>query len=290
MDNVNWEQIFFYNDIMAYAQYLSVHYSDYIKIDIVGRSLDGRPIILLLVGLGEDSVFLTGGVHGRESLNPMVLLSMMEYYCEEKKKELEKIRFVVVPVLNPDGYSIALQGFDIIENRKLRSIIEAKGIPYYLWKYNGRGIDINRNFPCSLWRKKDALDIAASEPETKLLISLFQEIRSIGYLDYHSRGKQIYYYRNSMPAEYNVQQLELAMIIKDMTGYVLVPKKDEIDVGDSGGNTVHYYAEFICNPAFTIETVDDCAFFPLSALYQREIFKEIKMTPFVFLHSASHYQ
>lgn len=282
MENVNWDQLFYYEDLVAYAKYLTSHYQDLVKYESIGCSLDGRDIFLLKIGNGRENIILTGGVHGRESINPMVMLCMAEYYCEEFCDYLTQVSIYMVPVLNPDGYSIAIQGFDCIRMEGLRSIAQHTGIPYYLWKYNGRGVDINRNFPCISWRKKDLHDAAGSEPETRALMQLFQTVPSIGYIDYHSRGKQVYYYRQYMSETYNDEQYRLARLLSALTDYNLVPPKDEIEENDSGGNTVHFYSEEFGLPAITIETVDELAYFPLSPHYQKNTFEEIKMTPFVF--------
>ena len=282
MENVNWDQLFYYEDLVAYAKYLTSHYQDLVKYESIGCSLDGRDIFLLKIGNGRENIILTGGVHGRESINPMVMLCMAEYYCEEFCDYLTQVSIYMVPVLNPDGYCIAIQGFDCIRTEGLRNIVQRKGIPYYLWKYNGRGVDINRNFPCISWRKKDINDAAGSEPETRALMQLFQTVPSIGYIDYHSRGKQVYYYRQYMSKEYNEEQYRLACLLSALTEYELVPPKDEIEENDSGGNTVHFYSEEFGLPAITIETVDELAYFPLSPHYQKNTFEEIKMTPFVF--------
>lgn len=282
MENVNWDQLFFYEDLVAYAKYLTSHYRELVKYESIGRSIDGRDIFLLKIGKGKENIIVTGGVHGRESINPMVLLCMAEFYCEELVFYLDKVCIYMVPVLNPDGYSIAIQGFDSISTVHYRNLCKNKGIPNYLWKYNARGIDINRNFPCLSWRKKHLHDVAGSEPETIALMQLFQCVPALGYIDYHSRGKQIYYHRQNMTEEYNQEQYHLACMLSAITDYELVPPVDEIEENDSGGNTVHYYSEEFGNPAITIETVDDLAVFPLSPHYQKNTFEEIKMTPFVF--------
>jgi g-D-glutamyl-meso-diaminopimelate peptidase len=144
-------------------------------------------------------------------------------------------------------------------------------------------MDINRNFPSKLWNPKFEGDHAASENETKALIFLFLDYnRSKGFLDFHSRGKQIYYYRNQMPDSYNNKQYEIACRLKKVTNYELVPPEEEIDPGDSGGNTVHYFAEHFRKPALTIETVEEDAQFPLDISFRFTTFEETKLVIFKF--------
>jgi g-D-glutamyl-meso-diaminopimelate peptidase len=250
---------------------------------VIGISHDDRDILLLKVGVGDKNVILTAGVHGRESINPIVLMKMMEYYCEENFNHLKDYTFYVVPLLNPDGYMIAQRGFNVIRNEELRLAAKEKDISYREWKFNARGIDINRNFPSFSWRPKHANDFPGSENETKALMQLMDSIPSIGYIDYHSRGEEIYYYRDRMSKAYNQRQKEIADRLADDTGYTLVPPEEEISASDTGGNTVHYYSEQTKQPAFTIETVPDEATFPLSIVYQAQTFHEVLYTPLIML-------
>ena len=120
-------------------------------------------------------------------------------------------------------------------------------------------------------------DYAASENETKTLIEIFHKYPIRCFLDFHSRGKYIYYYRNSMNDKYNEINYNIAKHLKNVTGYGLVNKEDEIDYGDSGGNTVHYFSERFIKPAITIETVDEYANFPLDIKYRLSTFEEVKL-------------
>lgn len=286
MDQINLNHRYYYDELAKIARTLSKKYPFYVRYEVIGTSLDGRDIFMLQAGNGPRRVILTAGVHGRETVNPVVLLSMVQEYCECRTDRLEEYTLFVVPLLNPDGYMIALRGFNILKGDQLRIPAKSKGIPYILWKYNANAVDLNRNFPSKTWVKKGAEDEAGSEPETKTLIKLFKEAGSDGYIDYHSRGRSIYYYRNSMPDEYNAVQYKLAGWLCMMTNYMLVPRQDEIERGDSGGNTVHYYSEVIQKPTFTIETVEDAALFPLDYRYQAETFHEIADTPFIFQDSS----
>ena len=48
-------------------------------------------------------------------------------------------------------------------------------------------------------------------------------------------------------------------------------------MGDTGGNTVHYFSEKFNKPALTIETVDDNASFPLDPKYRASVFDDLKL-------------
>ena len=147
-------------------------------------------------------------------------------------------------------------------------------LPHQDWKANARGVDINRNFPVD-YETKNPEDYAASENETQALISVFHHYRSKGFLDFHSRGKQIYYYRKEMINRYNERQLLIANRLIKHTNYELF-RRFRNDPG-FWGNTVHYFSEHFNKPALTIETVDEEASFPLDIAYREPTFHELRM-------------
>ena len=300
-----------YEKYLADARNLAKQYEAILSYVTIGTSHDNRDIVLLKLGIGKQFLLCCGGVHARETINPVVLLRIIEYYAElyvnhkqerfslknklytetrQLREEYEKMLYgacvyellqtytiLFVPLLNPDGYMISLKGFESINDTTLRQRCISKNISREEWKFNARGVDINRNFPSKLWRPKSEEDTVASENETQILIKLLKEYRTRGFLDFHSRGKQIYYYRSMMPESYNNQQLEIATRLMQITNYELMPPENEIDCGDTGGNTVHYYSEYFLKPALTIETVDEDAVFPLALHYRSSTFEELKL-------------
>lgn len=305
------ETYYSFEKIIADSKVLAKQYEAILQYVTIGKSHDNRDIVLLKLGIGKQYMICCSGVHGRESINPIVMLRIVEYYADlyinhkqlkyrlkkklnretlHLKDEYEQMLYgaciyellqtftiLFVPLLNPDGYMISLDGFDAIQNPELRQCCLDLQIPSKDWKCNARGIDINRNFPSKLWQPKNNLDQPASENETKALITVFQEYKTNGFLDFHSRGKQIYYYRSMMPESYNKLQLEIANRLMKITNYELVPPENEIDTGDTGGNTVHYYSESFSKPALTIETVEEEADFPLDYRYRFSTFEELKL-------------
>jgi len=300
-----------YDKYITDAKRLAKQYEPILQCVKIGQSHDNRDIILLKLGIGKQTMICCSGVHARENINPIVILRIVEYYADfyvnhkqqrftlknklhketlHLKYEYEQMLYgaciyellqtytiLFVPLLNPDGYMISLKGFGEIRDLSLRQKCMDLQISNYEWKFNARGIDINRNFPSKLWQSKFEGDIPASENETIALISLFRKYQTKGFIDFHSRGKQIYYYRSMMPESYNKKQLEIANRLTQTTNYELIPPENEIDSGDVGGNTVHYYSENFYKPALTIETVEEEAEFPLDHEYRFSTFEELKL-------------
>lgn len=299
-----------YDNFMTDAMQLEREYKEILHNVTIGESHDNRDIVMLRLGTGKHYMIISSGVHARETINPIVLLKIIEYYADmyvnhkqqkqslKKKlmnqKQLQKTEYgqmlygaciyellqtftlLFVPLVNPDGYMIALDGFHAIRDNKLRDDCIAGKQLSTEWKANARGVDINRNFPSRLWIRKNASDQVASENETKAMIQLFQQYKAKGYLDFHSRGKQIYYYRNQMAESYNARQQEIARRLNKVTNYTLMQPENETDTGDGGGNTVHYFSEQFGRPAITIETVDEEAIFPLDSGFRNITFEEVK--------------
>lgn len=286
--------LFSYDDIIRHAIKLYKNYNPFIKLKTIGKSYDNREIISIEVGRGNKALICSAGVHARESINPMVLLEMAEFYamsysnCDRLGKELhvkkllDTFTIIFIPVVNPDGYEIARQGFNSIQKKHLRKICINKKISYYEWKENARGIDINRNFECKSFAPNRYMLEPNSEKETKTLIRLFDTKPSIGYIDFHSRGNSIFYHRKNMGIEYNELQYKIATYLSQISGYTLENPIEEMDNG-SGGNTVHYYSEYIKQPAITVETIKDDATFPLKTEYLKEVYEKIYLMPLAYI-------
>lgn len=264
---MNFNKTYSYNELMEEVEKLAQNYPKKVNVISIGRTNQNRSIPMLIFGSGKKKVLFSGGVHGRESINPLVLIAMAQAYVGNDPDILRaEGRIYLIPLLNPDGYEKAITG-------------------EILWKNNARGIDINRNFPSQTFREKWKGDTAASEEETKALIRAFYEIKPDGYMDYHSRGRSIFYYRNQMDASYNEKQLLVAKALCDSTGYILEKPEDEVEENDTGGNTVHFFSEYFKKPAITIETVPEEEGFPLAGEWQEKTYREIKNTFGCFLEN-----
>ena len=287
-----------YEEIMESIRTLTKHYPEYLTYYQAGTSHDGREIPGIRLGSSDECLICSAGIHGRESVNPVLMVHMMNVYCEKLagnhktanhalQKLFKKYSIYFLPLLNPDGYEIALWGFHVIQNPILRQAMRRMEIPHEVWKANARGIDINRNFPCKSFVAQGSMKMAGSENETKALMRAFETYpKSLGYLDFHSRGRIIYYYRSAMPYLYNRQGNHMAKRLQRICGYEIGTKREEFGTKLSGGNSVNYYSESYEKLAITIETVDDLAGFPLAEYHQLRTYREIRQLPLVFLNEC----
>lgn len=288
---ITLEKKYSYEEILQSMKSIAQRYQDFVVCRIIGESHDERTIPMLVIGTGPQVLICSAGLHGRESANPTLLLRVAEEYCEayeqgtsindnyDVRSLLTKYSICIIPLLNPDGYEIALKGFSAIHNPILRQTSRMKRISPESWKYNARGVDINRNFPSKTYIQQQPCEYPASENETQALMRVFHDYESIAYVDFHSRGKIIYYYRQAMPYRYNQKSHRLAKHLQKISHYSLGKKEEEMLSKLSGGNSVHYYSETMQKPALTVETIEDNASFPLNTSYHCETFEEIHTIP-----------
>lgn len=286
-----------YEEIYQTLHELGTTYDSFTTFRTLGVSHDGRAICMLRIGLGKESIVLSGGIHGKESINPVLLVQLAQEYCsayqEQKEVNTYNIRellnqcsLCIIPLVNPDGYEIALHGFDTIRNPILRQKCKMRGIRHEHWKYNARTVDINRNFPCKSYIQQQLGEYPGSEKETQALIRAFSDYNTAGFIDFHSRGRIIYYYRHAMPFSYNQKNHKLARSMQKVSDYTIGKREEEYYSSLCGGTAVNYYSELLKKPAITVETVKEDANFPLNPSYQEETYQEIHLLPLEIINKT----
>lgn len=112
----------------------------------LGRSPQGRPLNMYVLGSGPKIALLFGNIHGDEPVG-QDLLVRLKRYLEEDPERLNGWQVRIMPCLNPDNSGRA--------------------------RTNPRGVDLNRNFP-ALWQLSARDDEFSgpsplSEPESRCL-------------------------------------------------------------------------------------------------------------------------
>ena len=109
-----------------------------IKSYSIGKSVMQKDIICAEIGRGEKKVFLGGAYHGLEYLTAAFLIKFLsnytvavmtetEHYGYDIKKFYDSVTLCIVPMVNPDGVDIAVNGLDIT-NEYHRHLISMVGI------------------------------------------------------------------------------------------------------------------------------------------------------------------
>ncbi len=115
-----------------------------VRMEIIGHSVEGRPILCYAFGQGPRTLFIKASIHGTEGAGTPVTQHLIAW-LEKHPEAWQTCRILVLPVANPDG-------------------LEA------LERFNARGVDLNRNFPAGNREDKARFGKnALSEPESQAL-------------------------------------------------------------------------------------------------------------------------
>ncbi len=162
----------------------------------VGRSVEGEPLILHLLGTGTNPTLILGGTHGDEPTSAYVaerLVALLKEHPEARGA----VTVAVLPRANPDGLA-----------RRTRK--------------NANGVDLNRNLPAANWRKRSTNrwdyggPAPSSEPETRALLRTIEMLKPARIVSIHSirRGRKCNNFDG--PAE------DLARLMQRANGYPVV--------------------------------------------------------------------
>jgi len=155
-------------------------YRDIMRVSSIGKSHRGNHIYSVTIERPDckKNVLITSGIHPREVLAIPVALWIIKELCENEKF-CAGYNFVIIPLVNPDGY-------DKVQVDKM-------------WRSNSRGVDLNRNFEVG-WEKVAAKESmnpgteAASERETQNVIHFLKRIAKSDWemtIDLHTYSQSI---------------------------------------------------------------------------------------------------
>lgn len=206
--------------LITYAQALSVVdrlqqiYPDLISSYSGGKSYWGTSIRVVKLGKGSRYIFLNGNLHASETVTMNYLLKVLDEYAYayatngkiggyQIKPLLDTFSLVIIPCCNPDGRARVLAGENV--------------------KTNGRGVDLNRNFPTNWKYTSSGLygAYAGSEPETQTIISVLKKYPFELALDCHTAGNVIYYADPDCSAALRTRSYNIASALKTGSGFGL---------------------------------------------------------------------
>lgn len=201
------------DEMITYAEDLKKQYPKLLNIKIIGQTVEGRDIPLMIVSGPEIptdkkswvkasvppkrkwNVYIQGGLHAREWASPATAMYLVENFLSSYGKRpdiswlMDRVKLHIAPVVNRDGYEYSRD-----KNR--------------LWRKNRRknedgtfGVDLNRNFDYE-WGASGASSSPmsesykgpspASEPEVQAVQDYLKSLPNcLAGLDLHSYGQQI---------------------------------------------------------------------------------------------------
>lgn len=266
VDKYSYDQMV--QDIMLLKQ----RYSNYMQVNTIGTSLDGRAMYDCIIGnpAASKHILIQSGIHGREYLNPMLMMQQMEmalanystgsFHDVPLSSMFSQVAVHFVPMTNPDGITISQFGTDGIRSQQLKDAIGTcyvmdtaagrtsadPGTYLSKWKANARGVDLNLNFD-ALWQDVYSTEFPSysgykgttpgTEPETQAMMNLYNsQYPWKAVIHYHSMGDVIYW--DILGNKVQPESSELAHLMSAVTGgYRILPSeggggyKDWIQLG-----------------------------------------------------------
>ena len=132
----------------------------------LGYSVQGKPLVMTVFGSGPNPIFIFGGIHGDEPTSAQLARRLLGF-LHENPRIWQSTSVAILPVANPDGL--------------------AKGT-----RKNINGVDCNRNFSATNWRKSRrghryyGGPRPSSEPETRVIIEAVQTLQPQSIVAIHS--------------------------------------------------------------------------------------------------------
>ncbi len=204
---------------------LEANYPNKCKVEIAGYSQqDNMPIHMVKLSNDVDTfdesepvILLNGPLHAEEILGVSVTMETIINILENNNASpynawLEHLQIYVIPILNPEGYEVVMDGIDTSYRKNKRDNNNNGSFDFSPnVGYDIDGVDNNRNFPFN-WVHGDTLMCSTgaevydyyrgsaplSESETRLVYDFCQEYKPIFSVQWHSSrtgnfSEKVYY-------------------------------------------------------------------------------------------------
>ena len=279
LDTVVLTNVYSYAQMREDMETLRSQYPDVVTVASIGTTELGRDIPVIRIGdlNARYHVLLQGAIHGREHLTAWLLMAMADYWLDHGILGYGDVCYHIIPMTNPDGVIISQTGMlndaqhKIYLNDKENGYTTKSESSYAeLWKANGEGIDINRNFPAG-WELIDDRTVPSSQQyqgkkpfcasEAVALRDYTLKYAFDATVSYHATGSLIYYsYGEKEPV--NTESKSLARAVREISGYDLASSN-----GIDGAGYKDWVIDTLEIPSLTIEIGCEEA-----ALAEREIY------------------
>lgn len=169
--------------------------SEETKSELIGKSVEGRPIETFYFGDGNRKILFVGGIHGGYEWNSVALAyQFIDHFTTSPDQIPKGVQVAIIPSLNPDGV------FAVIGKEGKFTIADAtSATSTKLGRFNAREVDLNRNFDCkwkpeSVWRgnRVSAGPSVFSEPEAVALRDFVTKFKPNVAVFWHSQANAVY--------------------------------------------------------------------------------------------------
>ncbi|MDQ1145054.1 g-D-glutamyl-meso-diaminopimelate peptidase [Bacillus sp. SORGH_AS 510] len=238
----------------------------FITVNTIGKSILGNSIHEIRIGRGKKKVHMNASFHANEWITTMVLMSLVNKYLhsltneelirgEKASRFYEEIELSIVPMVNPDGVDLVLNGPPLKVKEEVVTINEGSE-EFVHWKANIKGIDLNNQFPAN-WdickRNKEPKSPASrdfpgdsplTEPEAIAMADLAKNNSFDLVIAFHTQGEEFYWGYEGLEPPISE---EIAIEFERVSGYQAIRY-----VNSHAGYKDWFIQEFK-RPGFTIE-------------------------------------
>ncbi len=154
---------------------------------LLGYSTLGWPIEYYQFGSGRFRLVFIGGIHGGYEWNTVLLAyQAIDYFTGNPEELPDSVTLYIVPVANPDGLAAVV-------GHPGRFTADEVGPDTLPGRFNGNGVDLNRNWACdwsatAYWRQQEISGGTApfSEVEVRILRDFLGIVSADAVVFWHS--------------------------------------------------------------------------------------------------------
>lgn len=270
-DIVDPDRTYSYEMMISDAEKLKAAYPGLVDTDVIGKSVEGRDILLIKLGKGDKKIVFAGAHHAREYISSTFLMETADEYARsyessgkygdfDIKALLDEATVYIVPMINPDGVNLVQNGIESVKDQGKVKSMRMMQDGYSEWKANINGVDLNRQYPCHWDEKASNTDVPSSEmykgeapatePEVQAMMKLCEDNDFLLAASFHTKGEVIYWADSGTEKEIPAAQ-QIAQTLADVTGYAVNPVSEDPSVYGAGFE--NWFRQEYSLPAFCIE-------------------------------------
>lgn len=248
----------------------------FILLDVIGRSVLNKPIVMLKIGKGKNKVFFNASHHANEWITTPMALKFIEDYAKSvvnaeylgrlnAESLFNNTTLFVVPMVNPDGVDLvtgAMERDTEIYYDVITLANNYPSIPFPTgWKANANGVDLNLNYP-AMWEEAKQQKYLAGftkpgpvnfvgespldQPESRAVYNISKKIEFELTVSLHTQGEEIYWRFGSYQPK---DGRELGEKMAEVSGYTLT---DPTEFQSYAGYKDWFIMTYL-KPGYTIE-------------------------------------